>query len=164
MRPLAKLVHQGINWALAYPQTATIARSVDGISPRTVVAAAMARKLRASGWFEEIRTLEREQSAEDRLRDEAVVRVMVPAWGLVRVRGGDPDFVAGFADVRGHMTQSGTGVIAWEGNQDVTSPEQFPVEAFLKDSEFARRELVSVLERAGERLASELMYARSAGR
>ncbi len=164
MRPLAKLVHQGINWALALDQRATIARSVDGISPQTVVAAAMARRLGASGWFEEIRTLEREQSAEDRRRDDAVVRVMVPTWGLVRVRDGDPDLLAGFADVRGHMAQSGTGVIVWEESQDVTSPEPFPAGAFMKDPNFARQEMVDVLERAGQRLASELMYARSAGR
>lgn len=164
MRPLAKLVHQGINWALEYDQTATIGRSVDGISPRTVVAEAMARKLRASGWFEEIRTFEREQPAEDRRRDDAVVRVMVPAWGVVRVRAGDPDLLAGFADVRGHMMLSGTGVILWEGSQDVTSPELFPLKAFMKDEDFARQEMVDVLERAGQRLASELMYARGAGR
>ena len=164
MRPLAKLVHQGINWALALDQTAAIARSVDGISPRTVVAAAMARKLRASDWFEEIRTLERGPPAEDRRRDDAVVRVMVPAWGLVRVRDGDPDLLAGFADVRGQMMQSGTGVFIWDGSQDVTSPEEFPLGAFMKDREFARQEMIDVLERAGQRLANELMYARSAGR
>jgi hypothetical protein len=164
MRPLAKLVHQGINWALEYDQTATIGRSVDGISPRTVVAEAMARKLRASGWFEEIRTFEREQPAEDRRRDDAVVRVMVPAWGVVRVRAGDPDLLAGFVDVRGHMMLSGTGVIMWEGSQDVTSPEPFPLKAFMKDQDFARQEMVDVLERAGQRLASELMYARGGGR
>jgi len=164
MRPLAKLVHQGINWALGFDQTVTIARSVDGISPRTVVAAAMARRLRASGWFEEIRTLEREQSIEDRRRDDAVVRVMVPTWGLVRVRDGDPDLLAGFADVRAHMAQPGTGIVVWEGSEDVTSPEQFPVGAFMKDPDFARQEMVDVLERAGQRLASELMYARRAGR
>jgi hypothetical protein len=164
LRPLAKLLHQSINWALEFDQTATVARSVEGISPRTVVAAAMAQKLRASGWFEEIRTFEREQSAEDRRRDDAIVRVMVPAWGVVRVRDGEPDLLAGFADVRGHMMRSGTGVIMWEENQDVTSPEQFPLAMFMKDQDFARQEMVDVLERAGQRLANELMYALGAGR
>ena len=164
MRPLAKLVHQGINWALEYDQTTSIARSIDGISPRSVVAAAMAKKLVASGWFDEVRTLEREHAAEDRRRDDAIVRVMVPAWGLVRVDSGEADLLAGFADVRGHMMLSGTGVIMWEGSQDVTSPEQFPAGSFLKDREFAKQEMLDVLQRAGHRLASELMYARSAGR
>jgi hypothetical protein len=164
MRPLARLLHKGINWALELGQTSTVSRGVDDIAPRTVVASAMAERLRASGWFDEIRTLEREPTAEERRRDDAVVRVMVPAWGLVRVREGDPDLLAGFADVRGYLTIPGTGVVLWEGSQDVTAPEQFPVDTFTKDPDFARQELVAVLERAGQRLASELMYARSAGR
>jgi hypothetical protein len=89
---------------------------------------------------------------------------MVPAWGLVRVHEGDPDLLASFADVRGYLTIPGTGVVLWEGNEDVTAPEQFPVDSFMKDHDFARQEVVDVLERAGQRLASELMYARSAGR
>ena len=164
MRPIARLVHQGINWALEFDQTNVIAKSVDGVSPRSVVAEAMARKLRSSGWFEEIRTLDREQGAEDRRKDDAVVRVTVPSWGLVRVRDGDPDLLAGFADVRGHMMLTGTGVVMWEASQDVTSPDQFPVSTFMKDRDFAKQEMIDVLERAGQRLATELMYARSAGR
>jgi hypothetical protein len=164
MRPLAKLLHKGINWALELGQTASISGRVDDISPRTVVVTAMAEKLRASGWFDEVRTLEREPTAGDPRHDDAVVRVMVPAWGLVRVLEGDPDLLAGFADVRGYLTIPGAGVVLWETTQDVTAPGQFPVDTFMKDPDFARRELVDVLERAGQRLASELMYARSAGR
>ena len=163
MRPLAKLLHRGINWALELDQTATISRRVDDIAPRAIVAAAMAQKLRASGWFDEVRTLEREPTAEER-RADPIVRVMVPAWGLVRVHEGDPDLLASFADVRGYLMIPGTGVVLWEGNEDVTAPEQFPGDSFMKDHDFARQEVVDVLERAGQRLASELMYARSAGR
>ena len=162
MRPLAKLLHKGINWALELDQTATISRRVDDIAPRAIVAAAMAQRLLASGWFDEVRTLEREPTADER-RADPIVRVMVPAWGLVRVHEGDPDLLASFADVRGYLTIPGTGVVLWEGNEDVTAPEQFPVDSF-KDHDFARQEVVDVLERAGQRLASELMYARSAGR
>ena len=163
MRPLADLVHKGINRAREFGRTATISGSIDDIAPRTIVAASIARTLRASGWFDEIRTLDREPTAEDRWRDDAVMRVMVPAWGLVRVRE-DPELLAGFADVRGYLMAPGTGVIRWEASQDVTAPEQFPLDAFKKDLDFARQQLVDILERAGQRLASELMYARSAGR
>ena len=34
----------------------------------------------------------------------------------------------------------------------------------MKDRDFAKQEMIDVLERAGQRLATELMYARSAGR
>ena len=164
MRPLARLLHKGINWARELSPKAAISPSVDDIAPRTVVAAAMARKLRASGWFDEIRTLEREPTAEERRDDDALVRVMVPTWGLIQVREDDPDLLAGFADVRGYLTIPGTGIVLWEGSQDVTAPEQFPVDTFIENRDFARRELLDVLERAGQRLASELLYARSAGR
>lgn len=162
MRPLAKLLQQGIDWALDRGQTATIAGRIDDIAPRTLVAAAMAEKLRASGWFGEIRTLDREPTAEDQ-RDEALVRVVIPAWGFVRVRE-DPDLLAGFADVHAYLTIPGTGISRWGSSQDVTAPEQFPIETFQQDPDLARRQLLGVLERAGQRLASELMYARSAGR
>jgi len=88
----------------------------------------------------------------------------VPAWGLVRVREGEPDLLSAFADVRAQMVLRGTGVVVWEDNEDVTNPERLPLEAFTKDREFTRHELTEVLERAGQRLASELLYARGAGR
>jgi hypothetical protein len=92
------------------------------------------------------------------------VRVAVPTWGLVRVRDVEAGLLSGFADVRGRMAMPGTGVVLWEDSQDVTSPEQIPVETFLRDRDFARQEMMVVLERAGQRLANELLYSRSAGR
>ena len=82
----------------------------------------------------------------------------------LRVREGEPDLLSAFADVRAQMVLRGTGVVVWEDNEDVTNPERLPLEAFTKDREFTRHELTEVLERAGQRLASELLYARGAGR
>jgi len=129
-----------------------------------VVADSMAKTLEASGWFTDVRTFDREPSAEDRRGADAIVRVSVPAWGLVRVREGEPGFLSGFADVRGQMARRGTGVVLWEYSEDVTNPEQIPVDAFLGDRQFARQAMVDVLERAGQRLANEMLYSRSAGR
>ena len=164
LTPAAQLIHRGINWALGIDRAATAASSLQGVSPRSVVADAMARTLEASGRFDEVRTLEREPIGEDRRRADAIVRVSVPAWGLVRVREGESGLLSGFADVRGQMTMRGTGVVLWEDSQDVTNPEQIPVDTFLRDRDFARQEMTDVLERAGQRLANELLYARSAGR
>ena len=108
--------------------------------------------------------MEREPVGEDRRRADAIVRLAVPAWGLVRVREGEPDLLSAFADVRAQMVLRGTGVVVWENTEDVTNPERLPLEAFTRDPELARQELTDVLERAGQRLASELLYARSAGR
>jgi hypothetical protein len=52
----------------------------------------------------------------------------------------------------------------WEYTEEVTHPEQIPVDAFLGDRQFARQEMIDVLERAGQRLANEMLYSRSAGR
>ena len=163
LSPAAKLVHEGINRALGVDRAATAAPSVAGLSPRSVVAGAMARTLEASGWFDEIRALEREPTGEDRRRADAIVRVSVPAWGLVRVREGEPALLSSFADVQGQMAVRGTGVIVWEDRQDVTNPEQLPADAFLRDRTLARQQMTDVLERAGQRLANELLYARGAG-
>jgi len=164
LTPAAQLIHRGINWALGIDRAATAAASLQGVSPRSVVADAMARTREASGRFDGVRTLEREPIGEDRRRADAIVRVSVPAWGLVRVREGESGLLSGFADVRGQMTMRGTGVVLWEDSQDVTNPEQIPVDTFLRDRDFARQEMTDVLERAGQRLANELLYARSAGR
>ena len=103
LRPVAKLVHRAINKVRDADQAATAARNVDGVSPGSTIARAMARTLEGSGEFNEIRILEREPSGEDRPRDDgALVRVTVPAWGVIRVREGDPDLVSGFADVQAH--------------------------------------------------------------
>jgi hypothetical protein len=164
LRPLARVVHWGINWLLEVDRAAAAGSHVGGISARSVVADAFARTLSASGRFEHVRVLEQEPVGEDRRRADAIVRVAVPAWGLVGVRNGDPDLLSSFADVRAQMVVRGAGVTVWEDSQDVTNPERFPLKSFTHDREFAREELIGVLERAGRRLANELLYARSGGR
>lgn len=164
LRPAAQLVHRGINWALEADRAATATSRLQGLSPRSVVAESVARTLETTGWFDEVRFVEREPSAEERRRADAIVRVAVPTWGLVRVRDVEAGLLSGFADVRGQMAMPRTGVVLWEESQDVTSPEQIPVDTFLRDRDFARQEMIVVLERAGQRLANELLYSRSAGR
>ena len=164
LRPAAQLLHRGINWALGADRSAVAVSSLQGVSPRLVVADSMAKTLEASGWFTDVRTFDREPTGEDRRNADAIVRVSVPAWGLVRVREGEPGLLSGFADVRGQMAMRGTGVVLWEYREDVTNPEQIPVDAFLGDRQFARQEMIDVLERAGQRLANEMLYSRSAGR
>jgi len=164
LRPAAQLVHRGINWALEADRAATATTRLQGLSPRSVVAESVARTLETTGWFDEVRVVEREPGAEERRGTDALIRVAVPTWGLVRVRDGDEGLLSGFADVRGQMAMPRTGIVLWEESQDVTSPEQIPVDAFLRDGDFARQEMVVVLERAGQRLANELLYSRSAGR
>jgi len=164
LRPAAQLVHRGINWALEADRAATATSRLQGLSPRSIVVQSLARTLETTGWFDEVRVVEREPGAEERRGTDALIRVAVPTWGLVRVRDGDEGLLSGFADVRGQMAMPRTGIVLWEESQDVTSPEQIPVDAFLRDGDFARQEMVVVLERAGQRLANELLYSRSAGR
>ncbi len=164
LRPLAELVHRGITWLVAFDRKAETAPDTGDVSPRAIVADAFAQALRASVEFDEIRTLEREPTGDDRRRVDAIVHLTVPAWGIVRVREGDPDLLSGFADVRGQMVIPATGVVVWESSEDVTDPERLPLDSFTRDRRFTRDHLVDVLERAGRRLASELLYARSAGR
>ena len=88
----------------------------------------------------------------------------MPAWGLVRVREGEPDLHSAFADVHAELVLRGTGVVVWKSTEDVTDLERVPLATFTADRKFTRQQLIDVLERAGQRLASELLYARSAGR
>jgi hypothetical protein len=165
LRPVAKLVHRAINKVRDADQAATAARNVDGVSPGSAVARAMARTLERSERFDEVRILEREPSGEARPRDdEALVRVTVPAWGILRVRDGEPDLVSGFADVQALMVMGRTGVVVWDAREDVTLPESAPLASFVRNRDFARDAMNEVLDRAGQRLANELLYARSAGR
>jgi hypothetical protein len=164
LRPLARLVHRGISSVLTVDSQSTLRRSVEDLMPQSIVLSAMVRALEASRAFEEVRTFDREPAVADRASSDTLVRVAVPAWGIVRVRSADPDLLATFADVTATMTVPGTGVSLWEHREDVTGADQAPLDSFVRDRSFARRELIAVLERAGQRLASELLYARSAGR
>jgi hypothetical protein len=161
LRPLAGLVHQGIHWLIGLDRAADTAPDAN-VSPRASVTAAFVRTLQASGRFQQIRSLEREPIGADRSGLDAIARVTVPEWGLVRVRAGDPALVSAFADVRVQMALPVTGVIVWETSQDVTDGERVPLASF-KDRRFTQQQLVEVLERAGQRLASELLYAGSSG-
>lgn len=164
LRPVAKLVHRAINSLRNVDRVAAATRNVEGISPASVVTGAMARALQESGALEDVRLLEGEPREGRPAEDAALVRVTVPAWGLVRVRQDDAELVSGFADVRGEMVTRGTGVVLWSDSEDVTHPEPAPLASFVRDRDLARDAMVAVLERAGQRLANELLYARSAGR
>jgi len=163
-RPIADLLHRGINWLLALDRTTDTEPEAEAVSPRAVVADAFARTLQASTEFDEIQVVEREPFGDDRRRLDAIIRLTVPAWGLVRVREGEPDLISGFADIRAQLVVRSTGVVLWEAGEDVTDPERLPLASFTGDKQFTRHHLVEVLERAGQRLANELVYARSAGR
>lgn len=163
LQPLAALVHRGINWWLESDRSEAAAKALADISPGATVSAAFARALAESEQFKEIQMVDREPVGEERRRLDAIVRLTVPTWGIVRVREGEPDLLAGFADVHAEMTLRGAGVV-WSGSEDVTDSERLPMDSFKKSSEFTRQRLLDVLTRAGERLATELLYARSAGR
>jgi hypothetical protein len=75
-----------------------------------------------------------------------------------------PPQVAGFADVRVEMVRRETGVVVWEHEEDVTHPERFSLDALSKDRALVHEVVVNVLERAGRRLANEVVYAWSSGR
>jgi hypothetical protein len=158
--PIAKIVSSVINSSAEAKRSAAAESHVGAVSPRSVVADAFARRLEASGQFAEVRAAEREPVGDDRRHIDAIIRLTVPAWGLVRVREGKPDLLAGFADVRAQMVVRGTGTVVWEHEEDVTHAERLPLQAFTRDAEFARQGLIEVLERAGERMANEFLYAR----
>jgi len=163
LKPVAELVHHVINWFVEFDRKADAAGDLGDVSPAVLVARAFEDALRASGRFDEIRTLDREPVGDDR-RADVVVRLTVPTWGLVRVREGDPDLLSAFADVRAEMVARTTGVALWKDSEDVTGPERLALKAFTGDRAFTRQQLLDVLERAGRRLASELLYAQGAGR
>jgi hypothetical protein len=157
-------VHRGMNWLLESDKSSEARVDLGDLTPRSFVAGAFVRALEASGRFDEIQAYGREPLGDDRRRADAIVRLTVPTWGLVRIQEGEPDLVSAFADVRAEMVAPGSGVTIWAANEDVTDAERLPMRAFSGDREFTRQQLIVVLERAGQRLASELVYARGAGR
>jgi hypothetical protein len=158
--PLAKAVYAGVSWLMDSARTSV----PKDVSPGAVVADAFARALQVTGPFNHIAALEREPLGDERRGADAIIRLSVPAWGLVRVREGTANQVASFADVRAQMVLRETGVVVWEHEEDVTHPERLSLETLTRDRALTRQELVDVLERAGRRLASELVYARNGGR
>jgi hypothetical protein len=164
LAPIAKMVYSTISSiADAKGGPASVSHAAE-VSPRSVVADAFARRLQASGQFAEVRAVEREPVGDERRRADAIIRLTVPAWGLVRVREGKPDLLASYADVRAQVVVRETGTVVWEHEEDVTHAGRLPLQAFTRDGELARQELLDVLERAGQRVASEFLYARGAGR
>lgn len=160
--PIARAVYGIVSSLMESTRAAgTVPRDV---TPGTVVTEAFARALQVSGPFNQIAALDREPVGDERRLADAIVRLTVPSWGLMRVREGDADAVAAFADVRAQMVLRETGVVVWEHEEDVTHPGRLSLDAFKRDRGLTRQELVDVLERAGRRLASELVYARDGAR
>ena len=158
---IAKAVQWGITSLADEPAPS---EATHGVTPGQVVAEAFVRTLRASRPLDSIVPLNREPTGEARRHVDAIVRLTVPAWGLVGVREGNPPLVAAFADVRAQMVLPETGIVVWEHDEDVTHPERFPVEVLGRDPSLSREGLVGVLDRAGGRLANELLYAQGGGR
>jgi hypothetical protein len=160
--PIAQAVYWGITWLVdAERASSTAPRDV---APAAVVADAFARTLLASAPFDQIVPMDREPVGDVRKGADAIVRLAVPSWGLVRVQEGNPHLVGGFADVRAEMVLRETGVMVWRHEEDVTHPERLALEAFTADRALTRERLMEVLERAGRRLANELVYAQSGGK
>ena len=93
LRPAAQLLHRGINWALGADRSAVAVSSLQGVSPRLVVADAMAKTLEASGWFTDVRTFDREPSARGsakRRRHRAGVRAGLGSRARARRRARPP--------------------------------------------------------------------------
>jgi hypothetical protein len=164
MGPLAVLVQRGIDWLFEDGRSAPADRQLRGISPGAVVSAAFTRTLMSSGQFDQVRTLAREPLGDDRRELDALVRIVVPAWGLVRVREGKPDMMAAFADTRAQVVVPPTSAVLWEHAEDVTHGERLPLQSYTGDTDLTRQALMDVLERSGQRLANELLYAWSAAR
>jgi hypothetical protein len=160
--PIARAVYWGITWLL---DTARASDTVPpGVAPGAVVADAFARRVQVSGGpFDQIVAMDREPVGEARRNADAILRLSVPSWGLVRVREGTPALVAAFADIRAEIVLRETGVVVWQHEEDVTHPEELPLDTLTGDRALAREQLTGVLERAGRRLASELVYARGGG-
>lgn len=156
--PIARAVYSGLS-RLIEADRAAGALPKD-VTPGAVVAEAFARALQTSGPFNQIVPLDHEPVGDDRRLADAIVRLTVPSWGLMRVREGETDVAAAFADVRAQMVVRETGVVVWEHEEDVTHPGRLSLAAFKRDRGLTRQELLDVLERAGRRLASELIYAR----
>ena len=157
---LAVIVQRGVDWVFQDKRSPATDGYARGITPSAVVADAFARTLVASGRFDQVRTLDREPVGEDRRETDAVVRVLVPAWGILRVRDGKPEMMAAYADARAQVVVRPTSAITWEHDEDVTHGERLPAQTFTSDPQLARQALMDVLERAGQRLANELLYAR----
>jgi hypothetical protein len=163
-QPVAELVHQGINWLLEFDRKSDASAGLTGVSPKDTVTEAFVAGLLASGQYDEVSAFTHEPVGEDRRRADAIVRLSVPAWGVVRVREGQPDLHSAFVDVRAEMVLRGSGVVVWERSEDVTGLERFPLDSLTRERDLTREQMLEVLKRAGQRLASELLYGRSAGR
>jgi hypothetical protein len=159
--PIAQAVYAGITSLLERDRATAFAPR--DVTPGAVVAEAFARTLQQRGPFQRVVAMGSETGGDARRDADVIVRLAVPSWGLVRVREHPPQ-VSAFADVRVEMVRRETGVVVWEHEEDVTHPERFSLDALSKDRALVHEVVVNVLERAGRRLANEVVYARSSGR
>jgi hypothetical protein len=156
--PVSQLVRWGITWLME--SQASAKTEPRDVSPAGVVASAFAQTVLVSGGPQpQFVVTDREPVGDWRKDADAIVRVAVPAWGVVRVQDGKPPLVAAFADVRAEMVIRETGVVLWKHEEDVTHPERLPEGTLGADRAAARERLTEVLERAGRRMGNELVYA-----
>ena len=156
--PIARAVYHGVTWLMN--TFGTSSAPAGDITPGAVVAEAFAHSLKLSGPFDEVTAVTREPVGEARRNVDAIVRVTVPTWGLLTVRDGDAPLATSFVDVRAQLVARESGVVLWQHEEDVTHPERISAAALKQDRALSRENLTEVLERAGRRLASELLYAR----
>ena len=88
MAPLARIVSSAIKASAESKRAAAVSSHVGKESPASVVAEAFARRLEGSGQFLEVRAVDREPVDDERRRADAIIRLTVTGWGLVRVREG----------------------------------------------------------------------------
>ena len=155
--PMAHALYWGVTWLVDNSRASSLVPA--DVAPAAVVADAFARTLQDSGPFDQITAMAGEPVGDARRNADAIVRLAVPSWGLMGIREGDPQMAAAFADVRAQIVLRETGVVLWQHEEDVTHPERLPLQALRGDRALTREQLLAVLERAGRRLANELVYA-----
>ncbi len=160
--PIARALYWGVSWLVDSGRASTTVPP--DLAAGKIVTDAFTETLQAHGPFEWIVATDREPVGDARRGADAIVRLSVPSWGIMPVRDGDPPLVSAFADVRVQVVLRETGVVAWQYAEDVTHPDRLSLDAMTADRALTRDELVSVLERAGHRLANELIYASGGAR
>lgn len=135
-----------------------------GFSSRSELAGILARALKESARFSEVQMLDQEPTAAEARKYDAVLTIRIVNWGLRAPAPTESARLAAFAELQIRMVRVSNSETLWEEQDTVVGQGRYGLATYQQDRNLLRQELQDTIEKAGYRVATQLLYPKEGKR
>lgn len=152
------------NEALDSSAAEALSPHLGGFSSRSELRGILAKTLKESVRFSEVQMLDQKLPAAEARKYDAVLTVRIMRWGLRAPAPTESEALAAFAEIQAQMMRVENGETLWEERDTVVGQGRHGLAAYQQDRNLLRQELQDMIEKAGYRVAMQLLYPKEGKR